>query len=134
MNPLRRWQTTPENRDRHRLQAKTAFPKNLSNAHLPCLVNRDLLNKSSFAGSSRIRMGARKFASTSSTSDCVALLEPFERAGTPRHVDGRLTWREIRMKTTMKALFVAGGTVIAALGTGAATTPAQAQGKTITLC
>ena len=38
------------------------------------------------------------------------------------------------MKNTMKALFLAGGAVAAALGIGAATTPAQAQGKTITLC
>ena len=38
------------------------------------------------------------------------------------------------MKNTMKALFAAGGAIAVALGMGAATTPAQAQGKTITLC
>ena len=38
------------------------------------------------------------------------------------------------MKNTMKALLAAGGALAAALGIGAATTPAQAQGKTITLC
>ena len=38
------------------------------------------------------------------------------------------------MKNTLKALFAAGGAITAALGMGAATTPAQAQGKTITLC
>jgi len=66
--------------------------------------------------------------------DFVALLEAFERAGTPRHVDGRFTWREMRMKNTVKALFAAGGTLAAAFGMSAATTPAHAQGKTITLC
>src|SRR5438045_9446391 len=40
----------------------------------------------------------------------------------------------MRMKNTLKALFAAGGAITAALGMGAATTPAQAQGKTITLC
>ena len=35
---------------------------------------------------------------------------------------------------TMKALLAAGGALGAALGIGAATTPAHAQGKTITLC
>src|SRR6202048_5218090 len=44
------------------------------------------------------------------------------------------TERERAMKHTMKALLAAGGAVAAALGIGAATTPAQAQGKTITLC
>src|ERR1700704_6163981 len=38
------------------------------------------------------------------------------------------------MKNAMKALFVGGGALAAALGIGTATTPAQAQGKTITLC
>src|SRR4030088_3686392 len=44
------------------------------------------------------------------------------------------TGRECAMKHTMKALLAAGGAAAAALGIGAATTPAQAQGKTITLC
>src|ERR1700716_3462718 len=38
------------------------------------------------------------------------------------------------MTITMKTLFAAGGALAVALGTAAATTPAQAQGKTITLC
>ena len=38
------------------------------------------------------------------------------------------------MNHRMKALFAAGGALAAALGIGAATTPAHAQGKTITLC
>ena len=38
------------------------------------------------------------------------------------------------MNHRMKALFAAGGAVAAALGIGAATTPAHSQGKTITLC
>ena len=38
------------------------------------------------------------------------------------------------MKQTMKALLVAGGALASALGVGAGTTPAHAQGKTITLC
>ena len=38
------------------------------------------------------------------------------------------------MNHSMKALFAAGGALAAALGIGAATTPAHAQGKTITLC
>ena len=42
------------------------------------------------------------------------------------------TGREMRMKNTWKALLAAGA--VAALSVGAATTPAQAQGKTITLC
>src|SRR3954468_3067773 len=76
----------------------------------------------------RIRV-ARGNASlvTLPVTDCVALLEAFERAGTPRHVDGRLKWREMRMNT-MKALLVAGGALGAALGSGAITTPAHAQG------
>src|ERR1043166_2007557 len=40
----------------------------------------------------------------------------------------------MRMKNSMKALFAAGGALAAALGSGAMTTPALAQGKTITLC
>jgi len=39
----------------------------------------------------------------------------------------------MRMKSSMKALFAAGGALSAALCIGAATTPAPAQGKTITL-
>jgi len=38
------------------------------------------------------------------------------------------------MNHTMKALLVSCGTLVSALGVGAGTTPAQAQGKTITLC
>ena len=38
------------------------------------------------------------------------------------------------MKQIMKALLVAGGAFASAIGVGATTTPAQAQGKTITLC
>ena len=38
------------------------------------------------------------------------------------------------MKQTMKALLVTCGALASALGVGAGTTPAQAQGKTITLC
>jgi len=40
----------------------------------------------------------------------------------------------MRMNHRMKAFIAAGGALTAALGIGAATTPAQAQGKTITLC
>jgi multiple sugar transport system substrate-binding protein len=40
----------------------------------------------------------------------------------------------MRMNHRMKALLVAGGALGVALGSGAMTTPAQAQGKTITLC
>jgi len=40
----------------------------------------------------------------------------------------------MRMNHRMKALFAAGGALAAALGSGAMTTPAHAQGKTITLC
>ncbi len=67
--------------------------------------------------------------------DCVALLEAFERVGKPCQIDGRRHWEGERvMKQTMTALLVAGGALASALGVGAATTPAQAQGKTITLC
>ncbi len=38
------------------------------------------------------------------------------------------------MKNSMKALFAAGGALAAAVGIGAMTAPAHAQGKTITLC
>jgi multiple sugar transport system substrate-binding protein len=38
------------------------------------------------------------------------------------------------MKQTMKVLLVACGALASVLGVGAGTTPAQAQGKTITLC
>src|SRR3979490_421061 len=44
------------------------------------------------------------------------------------------TGRESVMKQTMKALVVTCGVLASALGIGAGTTPAQAQGKTITLC
>src|SRR6476659_8040853 len=40
----------------------------------------------------------------------------------------------MRMKNSMKALFASGGALAAAVGIGAMTTPAHAQGKTITLC
>ena len=44
------------------------------------------------------------------------------------------TGRESVMKHSIKALLVVGGAVASALSIGAATTPAHAQGKTITLC
>src|SRR5712692_10588686 len=44
------------------------------------------------------------------------------------------TGRESVMKQTIKALLVTCGALASALGIGAGTTPAQAQGKTITLC
>src|SRR5712672_1831831 len=90
-----------------------------SDAYLQCLVNRDLLNKSSRAGSSKNpdKREERRI-NLFSSSDCVALLEAFERAGTPRHVDGRFTWREMRMKNTVKALLAASGAVAIAFGIG----------------
>jgi hypothetical protein len=67
---------------------------------LRCLVNSDLLNKSSF----RIPKNPDKREETSSSviqpvKDCVALLEAFERVGKPRHVDGRLHWEGMRNET-----------------------------------
>ena len=38
------------------------------------------------------------------------------------------------MNHTMKALLISCGTLVSALGVGAGTAPAQAEGKTITLC
>ena len=38
------------------------------------------------------------------------------------------------MKHSMRALLVTCGTLVSALGVGAGTTPAHAEGKTITLC
>src|SRR5262249_56363715 len=55
------------------------------------------------------------------------------RVGERRQRDGRPHWRERIMKQTLKALVAACGAV-PAFGLAAGITPAQAQGKTITLC
>ena len=63
-------------------------------------------------------------------------LRPAERiaAAVRPRVAGRFHWEDLRMKTTMKALLGAAGMLAVGLGLGAGTTPAMAQGKTITLC
>jgi hypothetical protein len=60
-------------------------------ALLQCLVNGVSLNKSSFAGPQESGKARGNVSLANQTvTDCVAPLEAFERAGTPRHVDGRL--------------------------------------------
>src|SRR5258708_18780933 len=103
-------------------------------AHLQCLVSRVSLNKSSLPESLRMPAGARKRPFSHSARQGLCRSARSIRAGR-KAVPSRwpaLLEGERLMKQTMKALLVAGGGLASALGVGAETTPAQAQGKTIT--
>jgi len=77
------------------IRAETAFPQSRHAFHLQCLVNRDLLNKSSFIGSPKNPEEREKLRSTySARSDCCRTARSLRAGRKRRAMSWRFTWRE----------------------------------------